>query len=741
MSKTRSTPAAEVDAMSLITLVAQDKWQEFDDAWTELIVGRGPIDELLGAVRIAGEKKRLPRCLPLLREHAEALAADDRAADAARLIGQAIVAGASPGELVELLISNVQKAWGSEPWFETYATISGLKPGAPDPRRAWIAFERLMGFEAGKLVFHPGGWGAGEIVEFDRGRGEMLVRFGNGRRDTFPLSAATDIFEPLPESDLRAQFFRDPEALRRKLKEEPLEILRAVVTRYNGRVSTVALKNALLQVGVEGSSWSGWWRRARKLAESSEWFKVTGTASKGEIQLLHSATDPVEDLRRQLAHAPSLSELLARIRDQLAGNRSDERMKTMLLDVLEEKAAKTGEDAPGPIRLAAWMLLREERATPQLQLSEHLRRVADEPAPDDPTKPPALWALFHTVQGLREQERCVASLEDLFGERWLDEASANLQHAPVGMVRPLVDALFAAGRREDLARHYLELLGRPLRAPDLLIALARLAETGKLPGNYPPPVQRAQALLSLATTLFTARRDERTLRTQVRLVELLTKGKEPLLRKLLAGADYEALLGLQRMLQRGVDEAIDYVFTDVTMRAQPASSRGQQPGFWEGDHIWTTKRGLEKRRAELRVLMEVKIPENQDAIGRAAAMGDLSENSEWEMAIQEQRNLTQRASQIEAELRHVELIDDALLSEDTVSPGTTVRYRELPSGGAQEITILGPWDTDQGDQVVSYRAPLAAGLLGRRPGDKVRVTLPSGPIELEVLEARPVHFD
>ena len=194
---------------------------------------------------------------------------------------------------------------------------------------------------------------------------------------------------------------------------------------------------------------------------------------------------------------------------------------------------------------------------------------------------------------------------------------------------------------------------------------------------------------------------------QTRLLELLTKGKEPLLRRLLAGARPEELVSLQSLLQRGVDESIDHLFTDVVMRALPAELAGSRPNFWDGDRIWTTKRGLEKRRAELRHLMEVKIPANQEAIGRAASMGDLSENSEWEMAIEEQRNLTSRAAQIEAELRHVELIDNALLSEETVSPGTTVRYRE---GGAEhEITILGPWDTDEGD-VVSYRAPLAAGL-------------------------------
>ena len=120
---------------------------------------------------------------------------------------------------------------------------------------------------------------------------------------------------------------------------------------------------------------------------------------------------------------------------------------------------------------------------------------------------------------------------------------------------------------------------------------------------------------------------------------------------------------------------------------------------------------------------------------KAAAMGDLSENAEWEMAIQEQQKLTQRASEIETELRAVELIENAILPEDTVCPGTFVRYRDLDKRSEHEIEILGPWDTD-GEHIVSYRAPLAAGLLGRRPGDRARIKLPSGELQVEVLATR-----
>ena len=141
---------------------------------------------------------------------------------------------------------------------------------------------------------------------------------------------------------------------------------------------------------------------------------------------------------------------------------------------------------------------------------------------------------------------------------------------------------------------------------------------------------------------------------------------------------------------------------------------------------------MERRSAELRELTDVKIPANSEAIGKAAALGDLSENSEWEAAIEEQRNLTARAQEMEAEIRSAELIDEVALPADTVAPGTRVSYREVATQEEHSIVILGPWDA-HGEEVISYRAPLAAGMLGLQAGSKGTLDLPSGAIEIEVL--------
>ncbi len=722
--------------MTLPIFVAQDRWQDFDRAWKERMVSDEGLRDLLVALRLAGERKRIARCIPLLREHVQLLEASDRASDAAHLLGTALLAGGNPTELSNDLMRLSLVAWGSEPWWPMYSTTFGMVEGSMDLRGPWRSFSRALAFRVGTLVNHAGGWGVGEVTET---RGEdcgIGVRFWNGRKDLFPLNAAAEIFEPLEEDDLKSQHFRDPEGLRRRAKEEPLEFLRHVVTVSHGVANAIAVRNALAQIGIEGSAWTAWWRKARKLAESSGWFELSGGTTKTVIKLLLLARDPAASFRRQLDQARTAADVVSRSRDVFAGAILEDDVRNMAIDALERVANAAA--TPRTERVSAWLLLREARGETPPGLRTLIEELALQDVSGDPSVPAPLWVLFQELTVARDQERALDLLQELYGEQWVDEAVKNLQHAATGMVRPLVEAIDRAGRRSDLLTHYGALLARPLRAPALLVTLAKLFEEGELPADFPSPTQRAHALLSLASNLYEARRGNPHLaRVHQRLLDLLAGKPRPLLRKLLENADAPTLHGLQAVLARGVEAAIDHVVTEIALEHDRQFFAHELLPFWAGDSIFSTRKGMERRSTELKELREVKIPANADAIGRAASFGDLSENAEWEMAIQEQRNLTTRAMEIEEELRRVELIENAALPEDTVCPGTIVSFREVVSGRDREITILGPWDDHLGTEIVTYRAPLAAGMLGLRPGARKVIQLPSGTLEVEVRAVKP----
>ena len=82
--------------MILSILVSREKWDAFDEEWKRLMGTDEPIDDLLSALKIAGDKKRIARCMAQAVEHAGLLEAGDRPADGARVLGQTLIAGWQP---------------------------------------------------------------------------------------------------------------------------------------------------------------------------------------------------------------------------------------------------------------------------------------------------------------------------------------------------------------------------------------------------------------------------------------------------------------------------------------------------------------------------------------------------------------------------------------------------------------------------------------------------------------------
>ncbi|MEO2237484.1 MAG: hypothetical protein ABGW95_04510, partial [Candidatus Poseidoniia archaeon] len=235
--------------MSLPILVSQDLWQEFDNAWKEHMASEEPIGDVVIALRVAGEKKRISRCLAMAKEHAEKLEGEGNPEDAARVLGAVLIAGGNPGELATGLLRNAEAAWGKEKWWPHYVELTGLIEGAPDLRTPWRKFSKACTFAEGSLVHHPGGWGTGEILELRPAELQVVVKFWNGRKDTFPLNAAIDIFIPLAEADLKARYFRDPEGMKKAAKKEPLDAMRIIALENHGTITTTTLRNALMQIG------------------------------------------------------------------------------------------------------------------------------------------------------------------------------------------------------------------------------------------------------------------------------------------------------------------------------------------------------------------------------------------------------------------------------------------------------------------------------------------------------------
>lgn len=138
-----------------------------------------------------------------------------------------------------------------------------------------------------------------------------------------------------------------------------------------------------------------------------------------------------------------------------------------------------------------------------------------------------------------------------------------------------------------------------------------------------------------------------------------------------------------------------------------------------------SREGLKKLEAELEELKTVRRKEVAEKIKTALGYGDLSENSEYDEAKNEQAIVEGRIAEIEAQLKHVRILDESQLSDETVHIGSKVCMRN-GKGDKVEYKIVGSTESDPFNGMISDELPVGKAVLGHAAGDKVLVVMPSG---------------
>lgn len=145
-----------------------------------------------------------------------------------------------------------------------------------------------------------------------------------------------------------------------------------------------------------------------------------------------------------------------------------------------------------------------------------------------------------------------------------------------------------------------------------------------------------------------------------------------------------------------------------------------------------TVEGKEKLESELEELITVKRKEVIERIKIARGFGDLSENSEYESAKDEQAFIEGRINNLQHMLQNVEIIDDSNVEGDEVALGRSVIFKELPNGAEEEYNIVGKVESDPFSGKISNESPIAQALIGKKVGDKVSIDTPGGAMDVEI---------
>ncbi|MEM8882863.1 MAG: GreA/GreB family elongation factor [Planctomycetota bacterium] len=636
--------------------------------------------------------------------------------------------------LRELLIAVLQKKHGSNLNLDPFLEKAGLSSDGGGLRSQMDLIDRYLMFEEDAYVFHAGGWGFGQVVEFDPEEESLIVDFQRKSGHRMTIVNATKILERLPAEHIGIYKYFRREELDALVKDDPAKVFHIFLGSNNRQATLKQVREEFVPEVMDKNAWSRWWTKAKKELLKDPAIRI----GKGSSPLLE-LRDKEKPIEQEV-----VDRMMARVKGHEKCQVAREYMRA--LDMTDALAAAIGGEvdrslgnAPpnSPDRLSLLYLKADlkqdgaeeaaEEARALLNLVEHPHEILEELEPAD-------------------RKRAVTDLATHGEEGWTDKVFELLQKGDADVADVAVEAL--RKRRPDVIIAFLaELNAHPRSNPHLFLWYVRGFINGTLPAELAPGEKATTAmekLLTLANVvgLEQRRSGDEELKEFLRQVRSFVSARRL---KMFKEFVKDTSLTYARFLYAKIQR--NRGFTDQSKDALLDVIEGEHPNIHEQDEVaeskdsafqpsedvvYTTILGYLAKESERKHIVDEEIPQNAEDLGRAASFGDISENAEYSAALEKQERLMRKLREVSDDLEKARILDVDEITTDRVVIGTTVKLKNA-KGGEDTFTILGPWDADIDRGIISYLAPVGRGLLGKAVGETAEINLPDGAVNYEVL--------
>ncbi len=573
---------------------------------------------------------------------------------------------------------------------------------------------KLEAMEPGAYCVHRS-WGFGQIKDYIEAEQKLVIDFKGKKKHRMDPAFCVHTLDILPPRHILARKETEPEKIAALIEDEPVQLVVEALAAFPNKATTAIDLEIILQQVVGEAKFKKWWATTRKHLASDP--RIAVPAKKTECYVLRD--EPVSAEEEIVEHFNGTRSARRRIllAEQLLGAAGRQEIKTDLAPVLTGLAeAVKDSNQLHPAERLFGAAVRDELAT-TLNV-------------DVATLSPSLAELVADVRRLQDiaekipvhfQARFLELVKDAHPIEWKDLTFALLKTSQGKFTTECINFLVDNGHAEELAAVLKRWLAEQnLRAPVLLWIVKN---------------RQSKKFATLVNDLVTPRLfsaiffaiDYEALQSsgarRIPLAEILSDDAD-LVSDLLATADPETARDLANtlLLNQGFEELTKKSLLARFIKIFPSiQSLVSGESDSETEQLLVSRESHDRKAKEYELIVTKRIPENSRAIAAAREHGDLRENAEYKMAKQDQHLLMAQKGQLERELARARVTDFSDATSGQISVGSVVELRENAGGAAVTYTVLGIWDGDPANHVISYKTPLGLALLGRKVGDHVKV--------------------
>lgn len=607
--------------------------------------------------------------------------------------------------LADLAIEYLKKQYPTDKHFNEKLRIVGLR-GRQHFQGAITNFELITHMSNGNFVFHTGGWGVGEIMEASLLREHVLVEFeGIGTVKDVSFDNAFKNLEALPVDHFLARRFGNPDSLEKEAKEDPGAIIHLLL-RDLGPKTTAEIKDALCDLVIPEKDWPKWWQSARAKLKKDTKIK-SPDHSKDPFILREEAVSHesrFKDALKQVRNTESLIQTIYNFTRDFPEVLKNNEFKEQIKELLQK--AKT-ELNPS----------QEFAQTQLLQISFLLEDIFSEQNGNTSIEIIQKLSRFETLLSLIEivafKKRVLVKIRDNISE-W---RTFFLQLIFLVEQSPLRDYIFKELFQDEKSKPLLiqklkDLLNTVTIYPDAFFwYFQKVTSDENVPLN--DQEHKRHFLEAFLILLHYAENmpDRRDLVKKMH--QFLTAKRYAVFRSIIQDASLEYLQELLLLASKcGSFTKQDHrILESLCEVVHPSLGAKKKEESKKEETIWTTAEGYKKVQERILHIGTVETVDNAREIEAARALGDLRENSEYKFALERRARLQAELKMLTRQLNQARILTREDISTDMVGVGSIVDVVDS-KGTKSTFTLLGPWDANPDQHVLSFQSKLAQAMIG-----------------------------
>lgn len=605
--------------------------------------------------------------------------------------------------LAEISWQYLSDRFENDPLFHEKMKIIGLKSN--EFKGAITNFLLLNHLKTGNFVFHTAGWGTSEIVDVSYVREEVSLECDlvlGIKHLSFANVLKTLI--RLPSDHFLARRFGNPDELEKEAKENPSQVIRLLL-RDLGPKNAMEIKNELLDLVIPEKIWNKWWQQAR--AKMKKDTKIEQPSSpKGHFALRKKETPHEVAFYQELEEKTDVDETIQLVYSFLRD--FPETLKNQeFKESLQEKLDKVLDSELEDYQKLQVLFFKEDLMQSKKTLPEIAELIKAHPD---------LEKLLQNIQVLSLKKRTLTLIHQ---ERkdWqeiylhlLFVVQQNLlrDHIFQGLIK--VDKKTVSKKLQDLILH-------PTYYPEFYLWYFQKVitqSTEDLPlSDEAGRCELFEGFLILLADISN-KPDFREL--SKKMVSLITTNRYKIVRNIMQIAsltDVKEFLLLTTKCSVLTDHDIKIIHSLAEV-AHPKLAKGKVEEKQE--IIWTTEKGYNKAKSRLEEIANKELVETAREIEEARSHGDLRENAEYKAALEKRDRLQAEMKFLSDQLNQSQVITPEMVTVDKVSAGNVIKCADN-EGKTTLFTLLGPWDADPEQNILSIQSRFAQAMEGKEKGE------------------------